>query len=231
MCGIFGYISRSGKGPDIDRLRRLALVTQTRGPHAFGLAWLTADGTIGTFKWPGPASEHLAELERCRGAVAMVGHCRWATHGDPADNRNNHPHPAGTGWLVHNGVVVNYRQLLRRHHLYARSQCDSEVLGLLIARRPGSIVQRSAWAVAQAEGTMALMGLWSRPARLLVARRGRPLHFGQAKEGCYLASLAPGLPGEARAVPDDSARVLLYADAALCLEGDRIDLPASPAEP
>ncbi len=44
MCGIFGFITNSEQGPDIHRLRRLALVTQTRGAHAFGLAWLDADG-------------------------------------------------------------------------------------------------------------------------------------------------------------------------------------------
>ena len=55
MCGIFGFITREGEGPQIARLRRLALITQTRGEHAFGLAWLGADGAIQTFKRPDPA--------------------------------------------------------------------------------------------------------------------------------------------------------------------------------
>lgn len=49
-----------------------------------------------------------------RGALALIGHCRWATHGSPADNRNNHPHPAGRGWIVHNGVVFNHGELAER---------------------------------------------------------------------------------------------------------------------
>ena len=40
MCGIFGYIAKHGRGPDLARLRRIALETETRGRHAFGLAWL-----------------------------------------------------------------------------------------------------------------------------------------------------------------------------------------------
>ena len=52
---------------------------------------------IQTFKQPGAAQVHLNELDRCRKAVIMVGHCRYATHGSPEDNRNNHPHPAGAG--------------------------------------------------------------------------------------------------------------------------------------
>jgi hypothetical protein len=29
------------------------------------------------------------------GPRLVIGHCRWATHGAPKDNRNNHPHQAG----------------------------------------------------------------------------------------------------------------------------------------
>ena len=63
MCGIFGFVTSGGQGPDISRLRRIAVITQTRGDHAFGLAWLDADGDIDTFKRPGPAKSHLDELE------------------------------------------------------------------------------------------------------------------------------------------------------------------------
>ena len=31
MCGIFGYIAKHGRGPDLARLRRIALETETRG--------------------------------------------------------------------------------------------------------------------------------------------------------------------------------------------------------
>ena len=105
MCGIFGFITKDGRGPDLARLRRIATETQRRGHHAFLLAWLAADGGIHTFKRPGPATANLRRLDACQDALVVVGHCRWATHGRPEDNRNNHPHPAGCGWLVHNGVV------------------------------------------------------------------------------------------------------------------------------
>ncbi len=226
MCGIFGFITTEGEGPSIERLRRVALVTQSRGAHAFGLAWLTADGTLGTFKQPGPASEHLDELDRCRDAVVMVGHCRYATHGTPADNRNNHPHAAGAGLLVHNGVIHNYQNLVRRGGLQLQSECDSEVLGLLMARCGGSIVRRSAWAANQTLGDLAMLGVWRSPARLLVCRRGRPLHFGHARRGFYFASLPEGLPGRAGAVANGTTRVLTYADGTLGLDGDALRLTA-----
>ena len=226
MCGIFGFISSEGQGPEIARLRRLALVTQTRGAHAFGLAWLEEDGTIQTFKEPGAAEDHLDELDACRDAVAVIGHCRYATHGLPSDNRNNHPHAAGAGFLVHNGVVTNHAELVRRHRLKPLGQCDSEVLALLMARGAGSIVQRSAWAANQAAGDLAMLGLWRKPARLLVTRRGWPLCFGLGRDGTYFASLPQGLPGQVKALVDHSTRVMAYEDGALHLDGDAIRLSA-----
>jgi len=224
MCGIFGFITTEGEGPEVARLRRLALITQSRGAHAFGLAWLDEGGRIRTFKRPGPAEAYLDELERCRNAVVIAGHCRFATHGSPRDNRNNHPHAAGSGYLVHNGVIHNHQQLVRRHRLKLRSECDSEVLALLIARGAGSIARRSAWAANQAEGGLAMLGVWRGPARLLVTRRGRPLHFGHGRDGFYFASLPEGLPGRVRSVADGSTRVLAYQDGELSLEGDVIRL-------
>lgn len=226
MCGIFGFITRDGQGPEVARLRRLALITQARGEHAFGLAWVEADGPIQTFKRPGPAEDHLGELERCRNAVVVVGHCRLATHGAPTDNRNNHPHRAGSGYLVHNGVVFNHKELAHRYGLSPQGECDSEILGLLMARCAGGLLQRSAWAANQACGDLAILGVWRRPARLLVVRRGRPLHFGEGRDGYYFASLPEGLPGRVMPVVDSCTRVLTFDTGGLHLAGDRIEAGA-----
>ncbi len=224
MCGIFGFVTRQGEGPEIARLRRLALVTQTRGEHAFGLAWLNAEGRIETFKRPGPAQAHIEELDRCRDALIVIGHCRYATHGSPADNRNNHPHPVGTGQFVHNGVVHNHEDLIERYGLRPKTQCDSEVLGLLMNRCPGTANERAAWAANQALGDLAMLAVWRKPARLLVARRGRPLHFGQGRDGYYFASLPDGLPGRPQAVTDRTSRVLAYQGGQLALVGQPVVL-------
>jgi len=210
MCGIFGFITKGGRGPDLARLKRIAMETELRGHHAFGLAWLGADGRLRTFKRPGPATANLGDLDACRGATAVIGHCRWATHGDPQKNRNNHPHPAGRGWLVHNGVVANYAQLVRRYRLAPRTQCDSEVLGLLMARFPGPLGLRAARTAEVAEGRLALLGVWRNPARLLVVRNGNPLWFGESPDGFYFASLPGGLPARVIAVADGHANELTF---------------------
>ncbi|MBC7077633.1 MAG: hypothetical protein H5T92_04920, partial [Synergistales bacterium] len=193
---------------DLACLRQIAIETETRGRHAFGLAWVDAGGVLRAFKRPGAATACLDDLEACRHAEAVIGHCRWATHGNPQDNRNNHPHPAGRGWLVHNGVVRNYRQLIRRYGLRPKTDCDSEVLGLLMMRRAGPLLVRAAWAVAQTEGPLALLGLWHKPLRLLVVRRGNPLCFSETPGGFYFASLPAGLPGKVFSVGEGYAGVL-----------------------
>jgi glucosamine 6-phosphate synthetase-like amidotransferase/phosphosugar isomerase protein len=199
MCGIFGFITKTGDGPDPSRLKRIARETQRRGHHAFGLAWVAADGRLHAFKRPGPATADLDDLDRCAGTCIVIGHCRWATHGTPDDNRNNHPHPAGRGWLVHDGVVRNHASLVQRYRLKPRTQCDSEVLGGLVARFAGSLAARAEQTVRLAEGPLALLGVWRAPPRLLIVRHGNPLHFGEAHEGFYFGSLADGLPGRATA--------------------------------
>lgn len=224
MCGIFGFATKDGTGPDLDRLRKVAVVTQTRGAHAFGLAWIDQAGRIGSYKTPGPAEDHLDAIDQCRDAVMVIGHCRYATHGLPSDNRNNHPHAAGGGWFVHNGIVGNDNQLIREHGLRPQTECDSEVLGLLMARCPGTIAQRAAWSARQTYGELAVLGLWRNPSRLLVVRRGRPLAFGQCRAAYYFASLPTGLPGLPQDVADRAAYVVTYQDGQLRMDGHPVGI-------
>ena len=220
MCGLFGFMTRNGGGPNLARLRRIAAETEQRGRHAFGLAWLDADGRMHTFKRRGAASANLADLDRCAGAQIIIGHCRYATHGDPADNRNNHPHPAGGGWIVHNGVVRNHEALIDAHVLQPSTECDSEVLGLLIAKGAGPLSARTAHAVELADGPLALLGLW--PDRLVMARRGNPLNFGWTADGYYFGSLTRELPGKPFEVMDGTVFVLTLGRGDPRLEGRKL---------
>lgn len=196
MCGVFGFVTKAGRGPDLKVLKRIAIVTESRGEHAFGMAWTGSDGQLSSFKRPGAASDGLSDLNRVKDAAAMIGHCRWATHGLPEINENNHPHRAGKGWIVHNGVVRNHLELIETHDLQTETECDSEVLGLLMSCKKGTLLERASFVHQQAEGGMVLMGLWTNPVRMLVLRDERPLHFSEDSRGFYFASLATGLPGQ-----------------------------------
>lgn len=206
MCGVFGFVSYDGKGPDLKRLAGIAAVTEERGPHAFGFAWLDWSGRLNMFKRTGRITDHLAMLGLLANARLVVGHCRWATHGTPANNLNNHPHPADGGWIVHNGVIRGHERIAEVNDLHPHTDCDSEVLGLLIGSGEGNYRARCAEAAKAAGASpFVMLGLWSRPARLVAVRAGNPLSVGECKGGkrFYLGSYARELP-HPRQVPDGS---------------------------
>ncbi len=202
MCGIFGYVSRDGSGPSVERLRAMARATETRGRHAFGFAWLDGRGRLRAFKQRGRISDHLPLLATMADARMLIGHCRYATQGDPADNVNNHPFACDGGWIVHNGTIPTYAEIADDWLLNPVSDCDSEVLALLIEELDGSLASRCAAAVrAIGESAAVLAGLW-KPGRLVLVRRGNPVRVGSTRGGIYFASLADGLPANARPLID-----------------------------
>ena len=196
MCGIFGYVAKGDKRLDLQTIKRIAEVTMTRGPHAWGMAWVDGAGKMRTYKQTGRIVDSLALLALAADARLMIGHCRYATHGAPEDNKNNHPHDGGDSYVVHNGVIQHYRTLVARHSLRMRTDCDSEVLGLMLQKFRGKPMARAAKTAREAMGVtpFAMMALW--PDRMVAARaNGQPLHVGEMRDGYYLASLRLGLPG------------------------------------
>jgi glucosamine--fructose-6-phosphate aminotransferase (isomerizing) len=222
MCGIFGYVSKNGSGPSLAVLKRIAAETEARGRHAFGLAWVGVDGSIHTFRRPGPATANLGDLDRCGGTQMVVGHCRRATHGSPEDNRNNHPHAAGKGRFVHNGVVWNYRELTDQHSLDPQTACDSEVIGLLVAKARGRLIERVAASVAETWGPLAVLGLWAAPLRLVVVRRDNPLYFSETDSGFWFASQGHGLPGEPLCVKNNYVGIVTNSPKGLMYDTRRL---------
>ena len=206
MCGIFGFVSHNGHGPDLRRLEQIARATQRRGPHAFGFAWIDERGRLRMFKQTGRISDHLGLLAMAVDAKMLIGHCRYATHGSPDNNLNNHPHPVDGGWLVHNGVIHDVDRVIEENALHPVSECDSEVLGLLIEELDGSLVERCIDAVHLAgDAPLAMAAVWRNPQRLVVVRSGNPLHFGETPGGHYFGSLIGGLPRGSTMLRDNAA--------------------------
>lgn len=132
MCGIFGYVGTSEQWGDVFRfLSALAVATEKRGPHSTGYAALNGAGIFHA-KAPLPASEYVATKKwtriGARPSEIVIGHCRYATTGAPAVNRNNHPHVGRGLALVHNGVLRGHRLVAARESIDLTTECDSEVI-------------------------------------------------------------------------------------------------------
>ena len=209
MCGVFGFIARKvGARPNQKHLEKMAEVAELRGDHAYGFAWVE-NGTnrLRMHKAPGGVTDNLDALKVANDCTMLIGHTRWATHGSASDNSNNHPHPCDGGWIVHNGVVTNDIELIDEFNHMPIGECDSEVIGLTIEAMQGTLLERSVAGLNRLHGGAVVLGLWTRPNRMLVSRNGNPLHIEERDEGFYLCSLPIGMKNP-RQIRDNTARIL-----------------------
>lgn len=206
MCGVFGWVAKGDSKLNLKTLAKIAEVTEERGRHAWGMAWIDGEGRLRMYKQTGPISESLELLEMAADAKMLIGHTRWATQGSYTNNLNNHPHTADGGWIVHNGTIPSYKAIIAAHGLNPVTDCDSEVLGLLIESMKGSILARCVQAATiAAERPLVMLGLW-KPGRLIAVRHGNPLCIGETDRGTYLASLPGGVPNAVE-MPNNKGRL------------------------
>lgn len=104
MCAIFGCQLEETSEQDLIILRRIALESQIRGKHAFGVSFFK-DNAITTIKKPESAETFLSDfdLESCVSgqSLSLIGHCRYST----SDLQYNQPLFGEKISIVHNGVV------------------------------------------------------------------------------------------------------------------------------
>jgi len=128
MCGIVGYYGNNEKKEIlIDGLREL----EYRGYDSAGIA-LINDNSLNHFKAIGKL-DNLAHRMRdfnSSGFGVAIGHTRWATHGKPTE-LNAHPHLGDYSFVVHNGIIENYKELketLKSDGVEFLSQTDTETI-------------------------------------------------------------------------------------------------------
>ena len=132
MCGIVGYIgTNSATTILINGLKEL----EYRGYDSAGIAVVSND-QINVFKAVGKI-ENLEKKLNITEAISDyssanlgIGHTRWATHGKPTEI-NAHPHLGEYSYVVHNGIIENYKalkeDLTEKGHVFV-SQTDTEVI-------------------------------------------------------------------------------------------------------
>src|SRR5574344_2800730 len=108
MCGIVGYIGKKNSWNIVlDGLKEL----EYRGYDSAGIAVLNDSG-IDVFKAVGKLVNLEEKVNSCSNGTYNlgIGHTRWATHGKPTEV-NAHPHLGEYSYVVHNGIIENYKEL------------------------------------------------------------------------------------------------------------------------
>ncbi|MEI6850987.1 MAG: glutamine--fructose-6-phosphate transaminase (isomerizing) [Candidatus Saccharibacteria bacterium] len=196
MCGIVGCIGNKEAPPYlIGGLRRL----EYRGYDSAGIVTIGKSGaTLARAKGKVAELESLTEQNPSKDTIG-IGHTRWATHGEPSET-NAHPHRAGDIYLVHNGIIENYKELkstLKNHKFV--TQTDTEVLAALIDSLYGkntTLVDAVTQALKLVVGTYGIAVVSVRNMdEIVVARSGSPLIIGVGEDETYIASDASALIG------------------------------------
>lgn len=189
MCGIFGYIgNKSAALILINGLKDL----EYRGYDSAGV-YVSGYGSM---KSVGPVKNLEEKITKDINGHAGIAHTRWATHGKPTES-NAHPHSGSKGlvWLVHNGVIENYKSLkkeLEDAGCKFNSETDSEVLAQLIEKEfenSDSLEDAVKKSIKRVNGTYGIVVFSDKePDKLVVARMGSPLVIGLGEHENIIAS-------------------------------------------
>lgn len=201
MCGIVGYVGdKNAQDFLISGLRRM----EYRGYDSAGIVTVSENGEATLLRAPGKIVNLEEKLAKNRRDDKVgIGHTRWATHGEP-NEVNAHPHQAGLIYVVHNGIIENYKELKAQIHGHEyKSETDTEVLAALI----NSFYKDGQYALTDAvvqalklvKGTygLAVVSVLN-PHEIVVARSGSPLVIGVGHGETLVASDASALVGHTK---------------------------------
>lgn len=206
MCGIVGYLgSEDARGIIIRGLQRL----EYRGYDSAGIALLNNENeTFNIYKDKGRVSNLESITDFSYDSNQGIGHTRWATHGVP--NRvNSHPHSSMKNrfYIVHNGVIDNYKELkseILTDNSF-ESDTDTEVIAHLIEFycQTMSVSNAIRKTMSLLEGSYALAIIDTEDKdRLYACKNKSPLLLGISEKGIIVASDLMALVGySAKYVP------------------------------
>ena len=227
MCGIVGYVGKkNAQDVLLGGLRRL----EYRGYDSAGIVTLNGDKAT-LLRAAGKVAElgKLVEKQNLEDTTG-IGHTRWATHGVPSE-ANAHPHQSGDVYLVHNGIIENYKDLkksLKNHEF--KSETDTEVLTALInelyQRDDVKLEDAVTQALKVVDGAYGIAVVSVRePNKIVVARMGSPLLIGVGDNETLIAS-------DASAIVNHTDKVVYLNDGelAICTPGnvELMDLASQP---
>ncbi len=235
MCGIVGYIGeKNSKEILLDGLHEL----EYRGYDSAGIAILQNDNII-HFRAVGKL-ENLKEKTKdidIDGFSIGIGHTRWATHGNPTE-LNAHPHLGKYSYVVHNGIIENYKELkdeLICDGVKFLSQTDTEVIVHLYEKnyeKLGDEFNAFYKTISELKGAYAILLITkTKSDTIFFAKNGSPLIVGNKDDEIYFGSSDAALLGKADEViylDDGDYGYAKYGEIKLYKDGKNIGLNKKP---
>ncbi|MFZ2523098.1 MAG: glutamine--fructose-6-phosphate transaminase (isomerizing) [Minisyncoccia bacterium] len=191
MCGIFAY---TGKNEALPILLDGLSTLEYRGYDSAGL-YVEDLGCVKSVGEVANLRKKLSTLSESK-STSGISHTRWATHGLPTET-NAHPHSDCTEnfWLVHNGIIENYKELkqtLESNGHKFKSETDTEVLAHLIEEnyKSESDFEKAVFSsLKEIKGTYGIAVISkSEPEKIITARMGSPIAVGIGEGENFIAS-------------------------------------------
>jgi len=204
MCGIVGYYGKNEKKEIlIEGLREL----EYRGYDSAGIAIIDNE-ELCHFKAVGKLSnlENKMSDFHSQGNGVAIGHTRWATHGKPTE-LNAHPHLGEYSFVVHNGIIENYKELkerLQSKGVSFVSQTDTEVIVHLfeshqnLLKNPFEAFRAT---IKELRGAYAILLITKAQSdAIFFAKHGSPMLLGFNTDEIFFASSDTAIIGKATEV-------------------------------
>ena len=186
MCGIIGYIGKKQAYPIIiNGLKKM----EYRGYDSYGICVLNGDDVFLKRK-VGRISEESSE-NGCEGFIS-IGHSRWATTGGVSE-KNAHPQEYNQFYVVHNGIIENYKELKEeltlKGHIFS-SDTDTEVIAHLISEEfKGNLEDATKKALKRIIGSYGIAVISPKDkGKIVVAKLSSPIIIGITDDGYIVAS-------------------------------------------
>lgn len=207
MCGIFGFVIRQGVSVETTAIRALLKnlieLSESRGKEAAGLA-LTTDRTISVYKEASRGTSFmktqtfrkvtrsiLSSETLTTSFIACIGHTRLVTNGSMECEANNQPVIVSGIVGIHNGIIVNDRDIFARHQLQPTCEVDTEAFLAsvnLFCTKGSSILSAVRKAYQDIEGTASMALLCDDAPVLLLTTNNGSLYMLESPFGLVFAS-------------------------------------------
>ena len=195
MCGIVGIVSNKNS---ISKILKGLKALEYRGYDSVGIGYIE-NKKIHEIKSIGKIEKLKTKIKKNISSKIIIGHTRWATHGQPS-KKNSHPFIKKNCALVHNGIIENYKDLIKKYRIditKLKSDTDTEVIAeifnnlLEIRENTIKIIQD---VIKNIKGTYAFGLIVKKENAIYAIKKGSPLIIGINKNEISISSDTLGLP-------------------------------------